>query len=306
MSAPSIHPLRPGAARRQGRALSLGVLGVGVRIRHGAAWPRTLLAAHYDCMRMPVATPDLTYTIAGGNGTFRLAVDGSPAMTATDPGQLLLKLDQDLIIQLQKCRPDLYFVHAGVLELAGRALMLVAPSGGGKSTTVWGLVHHGFRYLSDELAPIDVRRMMVHPYPRAVTLKSPPPRAYPLPGRARSTSRGFHVPTDAIAGGVAARAVPLAAIVFLRYTAGAAQPAIERIGAAQAGARLYANALNALAHPGDGLDAALHIAARTACFHVTTAALAATCALVKATLDGLPTRGMHAHARRSDRATRRR
>jgi hypothetical protein len=307
-----LHHGRSGAARRRWHALSLGVLGVGVRIRHGAAWPRALLATHYDCMRMSVATADLTYTIARTNGTFHLADAGGPAATGTDPGELLLELDQDLIVQLQKRRPDLYFVHAGVLELDGRALMLVAPSGGGKSTTVWGLVHHGFRYLSDELAPIDVSRMTVHPYPRAVTLKRRPPRAYPLPGRARSTSRGFHVPTDAIAGGVGTRAVPVAAIVFLRYTADAPGPTIERIGTAQAAARLYANALNALAHPGEGIDAALHIAARTACFHVTTADLGATCALVKATLDGLPrpralpTRGMHAHARRSDRATRRR
>jgi hypothetical protein len=224
-------------------------------------------------------------------------------MTASDPGELILLLDQDLIVQLQRRRPELYFVHAGVLERGGRALMVVAPSGGGKSTTVWGLVHHGFRYLSDELAPIDVRTMRVHPYPRAITLKRRPPRAYPLPKRARSTSRGLHVPTAALAGGVGAHAVPLAAVFFLRYTPEAPGPALERIGTAQAGARLYANALNALAHPGDGLDAALRIAARTACFHLSTADLAATCALVQATLDGLPrplartTREIHVHAR---------
>jgi hypothetical protein len=86
---------------------------------------------------------------------------------------------------------------------------------------------------------------------------------------------------------------------------------VRRIGPAQAGARLYANALNALAHPGDGLDAALHIAARTTCFALTTADLAATCTLVQATLDGLPrppartTREMPVHARRTVRARRR-
>jgi hypothetical protein len=285
----------PSIASRQRPALALNVLGVGVSIRHGAAWPRALLAAHYGCMRGPVATADLTYTIAGSKRTLLLAGDGDAAMIASDPGALILLLDQDLIVQLQRRRPDLYFVHAGVLERGGRALMLVAPSGGGKSTTVWGLVHHGFRYLSDELAPIDVHTMTVHPYPRAITLKRLPPRAYPLPGRARSTSRGVHVPTDALAGGVGGHAVPLAAVFFLRYTPDARGPAIERIGTAQAGARLYANALNALAHPGDGLDAALAITARTACFQLSTADLAATCALVKATLDDLRRPGARTH-----------
>ena len=29
----------------------------------------------------------------------------------------------------------------------------------------WALSHHGFRYLSDELAPIDPGTLRVHPFP---------------------------------------------------------------------------------------------------------------------------------------------
>lgn len=290
-----LHPTPPpGGAVPPDRAvtpmpdtLSLATLGVGVRIVCTEAKVLTVLLAHYGWMRQPAETVDLAYTITRANGRLQLAREGRRPVNASDAGEVLLLLDQDLIIQLQLRRPDLYFVHAGVLDHGGRAFMLVAPSGGGKSTTTWGLVHHGCRYLSDELAPVDLRWLTVHPYPRAIALKRVPPRSYPLPRGTLSTSRGFHIATDALASGIRATPAPLAAIFFLSYVPAARGPSITPISAGQAGARLYANVLNALAHPHDGLAAAVRIACETACFHVSTAEIGATCALVTATLDGL-------------------
>jgi hypothetical protein len=267
--------------------LALRTLGINVRIRCADADTRTLLIAHYGRMRRPLARADLTYTVARPNGRLFLARDDVEPLAASNPGELLLLLDQDLIIQLQKRRPDLYFIHAGVLEFDSQAFMLVAPSGGGKSTTAWGLVHHGFRYLSDELGPVDLRTVTVHPYPRALSLKRRPPASYPLPRTTLSTSRGFHIATEAMSSGIRAAAAPLTAIFFLRYAPKAVGPSVNRLSAAQAAARLYANVLNALAHPEEGLDGAIRIASKTACFELSTGDLAATCGLVEATLDGL-------------------
>lgn len=63
-------------------------------------------------------------------------------------------------------------VHAAVVERDGRAIVLPAPQGSGKSTLCAALVARGFRLLSDELALIDVERHCVVPLPRPISLKN--------------------------------------------------------------------------------------------------------------------------------------
>src|SRR5262249_49284843 len=75
--------------------------------------------------------------------------------TETD-ADFLYALEKEITIQAQIRRPDLYFVHSAVLAFEGRTVLLIGEPGAGKSTLTWALLHHGFDYLSDELAPIDL------------------------------------------------------------------------------------------------------------------------------------------------------
>ncbi len=63
-------------------------------------------------------------------------------------------------------------IHAAVLERNGKALVLPAPPGSGKSTLCAGLLHHGWRLLSDELALINPATLAITPLPRPVSLKN--------------------------------------------------------------------------------------------------------------------------------------
>lgn len=63
-------------------------------------------------------------------------------------------------------------VHAGVVDRAGRALLLPADPRSGKSTLTAGLVHRGFRLLSDEHALIRPEDGRVVPVPRPIALKN--------------------------------------------------------------------------------------------------------------------------------------
>lgn len=66
----------------------------------------------------------------------------------------------------------LLVLHGAVLERNGAAMILPAPSGSGKSTLCAGMMHRGWRLLSDELILIDPDGRRVHPLCRPVSLKN--------------------------------------------------------------------------------------------------------------------------------------
>lgn len=63
-------------------------------------------------------------------------------------------------------------LHAAVLERGGRALVMPAPPGSGKSTLCAALTHSDWRLLSDELCLLDLAQGRIHPAARPVSLKN--------------------------------------------------------------------------------------------------------------------------------------
>jgi len=63
-------------------------------------------------------------------------------------------------------------IHAAVVERGGRALVLPAPPGSGKSTLCAALVARGWRLLSDELALVDLSGKALVAMPRPISLKN--------------------------------------------------------------------------------------------------------------------------------------
>ncbi|MGQ4517818.1 hypothetical protein ACUH92_02145 [Dermabacteraceae bacterium CCM 9520] len=61
-------------------------------------------------------------------------------------------------------------LHASAVELAGRAVVFVAPSGTGKSTaSVYCAQQPGGRYITDETVYIDTDTLLVYPYPKPLS-----------------------------------------------------------------------------------------------------------------------------------------
>ena len=268
--------------------LALDVLGRRVRIRCADPTAGVLLSAAYGSMQGEAGAADLDYTVRGiGRATdgFVIERSGAAPIEAPDDGTLLALFDADLVIEIQRLRPDLYVVHAAALAWADGAVMLVAPSGGGKSTMSWALLHRGFRYLSDELTPIELASLEVVPFSRALMVKSEPPASHPMTTRAVRTSRGFHVPVAALPSAPVTRPTPLTAMFFLHYSPQTRQPSLRRLTAAEGAARLYANALNPLAHDGEGLDGAVRITTARPCFALMTADLGPSCDLIVSALN---------------------
>ena len=280
--------------------LVLRILNRVVKISCQAPLPFDLLVKNYGSMRCKnCARADLEYVVDGNNEHgFRIIRAGGEALRANDDGEFLFFFEKDMTIELQRLRRDLYFVHAAAVEFADKASLLVGASGQGKSTTTWGLLHHGFGYLSDELAPVSLHTLKVYPYAHALCLKEEPSHAYPLPQQVLRTSRTLHVPSPFLRSPPLSDPLPVTAIFFLeRYLEGRST-VLERISSAEAAARLFAQALNPLAHPEDGLSGAISIARRVSCFRLRLADLRSTCDLLNKTLSCLP-------ARRADGGQRR-
>ena len=275
------------APRDSSRSLSFLVLGQRVRVDCRSEAVARTVSANFQALAAespPGASADVHY-VAGGDGAstpFSLARSGETVVPALpDLGELLFRLEKDLVITLQRRRPELLFLHAAALAHGGRAWLLAGDSGSGKSTTAWGLLRQGLGYLSDELSPIDLRTLQVLGYPHALCMKRPPPAPYALPPGALDLGATLHVPVSELPGPVARDPCTLAGIVFVRHRPGLAEPALRPLGAAEACARLYVVTLNALAHGGHGLDAVQRLAERVPSQAFECGDLAAGCALLR-------------------------
>jgi len=143
-------------------------------------------------------------------------------------------------------------IHAAVLELHGRALILPAPPGSGKSTLCAALVTRGWRLLSDEMTLVRLDDGMLVPLPRPVSLKNASIdviRAF-APGAVLSpavdnTNKGTIAHLKPPGASIARAAEPAqpAFIVFPRFEAGAAT-SLAALPKARAFMRVAENAFN--------------------------------------------------------------
>jgi hypothetical protein len=228
----------------------------------------------------------LVYRIESRSGGAARLVrpDSEFAVDPRDLGELIYLLEADLVIQLQLLHPSLLFLHAAALEFEGGVHILTGHSGAGKSTTAWGLLHHGFEYLSDELAPLLLPDARVYPYPHALCMKTDPPAPYPVGSRGWRTPRGIHIPMPHTP---TAPREPVRSILFIEHDPKRVEPVLTALTAGEAAARLYPNVLNALAHDGDGLTPVTDLTSRIPALRVESGELRATCEVICDAVRGL-------------------
>lgn len=264
-----------------GELLHLHVMGCNFTI-HCQASTETSRALVSAFGGLRVSMPDTSrtcihYTIRQDHTGIQLEAN-SVLQQAVDLGDLLYLVDKGITLALQEVRKELCFVHGGaVIAPNGQVVVLTAASGSGKSTATWALLHHGFDYLSDELAPIDPGSLQVLSYPHALCLKRHPPAPYSLPTETLITSRSMHVPVAGISSGT-----QLAALFFVDHRYPENHPILNKVSPARAALHLYANTLNPLAHHNDGLDAVAAITQNVPSYNLNTSNLGAACEALRA------------------------
>lgn len=153
-------------------------------------------------------------------------------------------------------------LHSAVLERHGRAVILPAPPGSGKSTLCAALMLHGWRLLSDEMALLDPRSGLLTASPRPISLKNASidimrqraPHAVFGPV-AHDTMKGTvcHMQVSADSSACAAELATPAWVVFPRYVPDAPLTLSPR-AKADALVNLHRNSFNHHVHGRQGFE----------------------------------------------------
>jgi HprK-related kinase A len=102
----------------------------------------------------------------------RFFFDGQPAFAPLPEAQGYSMVEWGLNWCVAAHAHEYLIIHAAVIEKAGRAVLLPARPGAGKSTLCAALVQSGWRLLSDELALVDIETGLVRGMARPVNLKN--------------------------------------------------------------------------------------------------------------------------------------
>ncbi|MGE3520396.1 MAG: hypothetical protein AB7J63_15735, partial [Vicinamibacterales bacterium] len=124
-----------------------------------------------------------------------------PAATLSD---MLSIVNRAVVRAFMRARTDLVWLHAAAVEQGGRALVLVAPWGCGKSALSASLLGMGWKYLSDDIVPVDAETLAVHPFPKTLRARQHPGRQLDRQDVARLAKRDLPLSEAQIAAHPAA------------------------------------------------------------------------------------------------------
>jgi HprK-related kinase A len=138
----------------------------------------SLLYGNYPVLNDSVFI-DYTVELVGGSGLRRwiypqvkFRFDGEVQFAPLPPNQAFPLLEWAMNWCISTQAHQYLILHAATIERDGCAVIMPAPPGSGKSTLCAGLVHRGWRLLSDELALISPIDLSVTPLGRPISLKN--------------------------------------------------------------------------------------------------------------------------------------
>lgn len=206
--------------------------------------------------------------------------DGQLLWRGSERADLLATLEWSIDNALADAARSRYLMlHAAAAARDGAALLMPAPSGGGKSTLSAGLVSAGFGYLSDEVAALGPGDGNLRPFAKSVSLKAGgraairaafPSASLVASGRRFGRERVwfFRPPDEALP----ARPVPVRWVVLPRYVRH--QPtSLRPIPRSEAFAAFLSQSFNVGDFHGDGIGRLVTLLREAQCFALDSSSL---------------------------------
>lgn len=202
---------------------------------------------------------DFHVGVHGGDGLRRwlrpqaiFSVDGVRPFTPLPLDQAVPMLEWGMNWCITAYSQHVLILHAASLSRNGRAVILPAPPGSGKSTLCAALAMRGWQLLSDELTILDLRTGAIQGLARPINLKNASidilrkfaPEAYLSPP-VTDTSKGtvaLLAPPPASVAALSEPAYP-AWMVLPKYVAGA-EPQLQPMASGAAFMQVASNAMN--------------------------------------------------------------
>lgn len=172
--------------------------------------------------------------VADLNGTYTYTRSDSPVSSDLDVEFALTLIQTQIRLYIGLNAPNRFFIHAGVVAVNGRAIVLPGRSFSGKTTLVAAFLRRGATYLSDEFAVFD-QGGLVHPYLTKLSVRE----SEDVRRSVEATELGSSNGTEAL---------PVAAIVLTSYQPGSEWRPTE-LSRGQAALGLLDNTVAAIERP---------------------------------------------------------
>jgi len=220
--------------------------------------------------------------------------DGEKLWTAKRVCEILPFLEWGINYRLMECLPSFLQLHAATLVRNDTGLIFAANSGSGKSTlTAALLARQGWQYLSDEFALIEPEAFNLHPFPKAICIKS---GAFDLMQRlnlpvwknrhyikAFKGSVGYIRPKD-IRPDILAAPAPVRYVIFPQYIEGA-RPALRPVPRSHAAFLLAGCAFNRKGFDRQAVPVINNLIRQTKCYRLEIGQLDETCDLLESAIN---------------------
>ncbi|MCA9975866.1 MAG: hypothetical protein KC413_08960 [Anaerolineales bacterium] len=224
------------------------------------------IARRFRAMLTPRPTQVLTHlTVKQPDTSYRLERPFPQTDILTDSADdMVQKLEHEIAVQFIRAHTALCWFHAGAVARHDAALLLVGDWGHGKSTLVTNLVAQGWLYLSDDIAPVDMRTRQVLPYPQTPRVRQQTATLLPREQVPHLPRRDVHLPLAA----VSQTAVSIRAIIFPTYKPGFS-PSLTPLSPAQATLSLSQQCLNIERHKATAVSQFIRLTSAVPLFRLT-------------------------------------
>jgi hypothetical protein len=115
-------------------------------------------------------------SITRQDGTYYVSGRVNGGMGAGPLDDILRAVSYHVALHFIEARPDLLWLHAGAAAYQGRAVLIPAPGGQGKSTLVTRLCERGWAYLGDDVISLDPTIGVAYAFPQRPAFRIDPAR----------------------------------------------------------------------------------------------------------------------------------